>query len=235
MTIKEINCLVRNEKDDLLRKPKLAENLNDEELLMGEQILLRIKWLLEEEKKDGFVGCLFRRLVMKKQKGVKSFSGIGTIKHPYKIETNFGGGKFYDAHKGFKNKTYPQWIEQNYCYSNCLQFILVTDKECKLLSGIGYMDKPFLHSVILVKDKIIDFNDHIVMDKDLYVALTKFECLAEVDAKHIRETIDFVFSKRSVLRKSNLQTVTINFAYDDVLDYLKDENRQKEQPKLGVY
>ena len=192
MTIEEINKLAKQEKVGLLRKPNLAENLNEEKLLDSEQILLRIKWFLEEEKKNGFVGCLFRRLVMKKQKGVKSFKGLGTIKHPFRIETEFGGGTFCDAHIGFKNNKYPEWIEQNYCYSNCLQFVLVTDKDCKLLSGIGYMDKPFLHSVILIKDKIIDFNYHVVMEKDLYISLTKFECLAEVDAKHIRETTDFV-------------------------------------------
>ena len=171
---------------------------------------------------------------MKKQKGVKSFKGVGTIKHPFKMQTEFGGGIFYDAHKGFRKNTYPEWIEQNYCYSNCLQFVLLTDKDCKLLSGIGYMDKPFLHSIILIKDKIIDFNYHVVMDRDLYMALTKFECLAEIDAKHVRETTDFILSKRSVLSASNLQTLTINFAYDDVLDYLNNESRQQEKPDLGI-
>ncbi len=234
MTIEEINELAQLERAEKLRKPIFAENLNHEELFNSEQILLRIKWLLQEQKEQGLVGCLYRRLVMKKQKGVNSFKGVGTLKHPYKIETDFGSGCFYDARKGFNKKKYPDFVAQNFCYSNCLQFALTTKIDCKILSGIGYMDKSFLHSVILIRDKIIDFNYHVAMDKDLYFALTKFECLEELDAKKVRETCDYVMSKRYVLSKSHLQTITINFAYDDVLDYLNNEDRQNEQPNLGI-
>lgn len=234
MTIEEINALAVNEKNGALRKPIDAEKFKKEDLFNQEQILLRIRWFLNEEKEKGIVGCLFRRLVMKKQKGVNSFKGLGTIKHPFKIETEFGSGTFYDVRKGFEKNTYPQWIKQNYCYSNCLQFILLTKVKCKLLSGIGYLEKPFLHSVVLIGDKIIDFNYHIVMSKDLYFKLTKFECLAELDAQKIRESNDFILSKEDVLTNSCLQTVTLNFAFDDVLDYLHDEERQKNQPQLGI-
>ena len=234
MTIEEINFLAKQEKEGLLRKPTSAQNYTQEDLQTQEQLLLRIRWFLEEEKANGFVGCLFRRIVMKKQKGVKSFQGLVTIKHPYKIETDFGGGTLYDARKGFNKKTYPEWIEQNYCYDNCLKFALLTKLDCSVLSGLAYMDKPFLHSVILVKDKIIDFNYHIVMDKELYFKLVKFECMAKVNAKQVRDTSDFVVSKRSILNKSNLKTITMNFAFDDVLDYLQNEERQIAQPELGI-
>lgn len=234
MTIEEINELAQLEKTEKLRKPISAENLTQEELFNSEQILLRMKWLLQEQKEQGLVGCLYRRLVMKKQKGVRLFKGLGTIKHPYRIETDFGSGSFYDARKGFNKKRYPDFVAQNFCYSNCLQFALTTKIDCKILSGIGYMNKPFLHSVILIGDKIIDFNYHVVMDKDLYFALTKFECLAELEAKRVRKDFDFVLSKRYILSKSNLKTTTINFAYDDVINYLNNEDRQLEQPNLGI-
>lgn len=234
MTIEEINELAREEKAGLLRKPKDAENMSLEDLQKQEQLTLRMKWFVDEEKNNGLVGCAYRRLFMKKQKGVKSFKGIGTIKHPCKIETDFGVGTFYDARKGFDKKTYPDFIEQNFCYSNCLQFALVTKFDCKILSGIGYMTKPFLHSVILVDGKVIDFNYNMVINKDLYFKLVKFECLAELDAQKTRDTFDFVCSKRDLLRKSNLQTIIINFAYDDVLDYLKNEERQIEKPDIGI-
>lgn len=234
MKIDEINELARQEKAGLLRKPKDAENMQEQDLKTTEQLLLNIRWFLEQEKTQGFVGCAYRRLVMKKLNGVKSFKGMGSIKHPCKIETDFGSGSFYDVRKGFKKKTYPDFVEQNFCYSNCLQFALTTKINCKILSGIGYMEKAFLHSVILIEDKVIDFNYHIVMSKDLYFKLVKFECLAEVDAQKARDTFDFVCSKTDVLNKSKLQTITINFAYDDVLDYLNNETRQAEQPNLGI-
>lgn len=234
MTIEEINALAISEKNGELRKPKNAENVCTEDLTSQEQLLLRVRWFLNEEKENGFVGCLFRRLVMKKQKGVKSFKGLGTRKNPYKIKTDFGNGTFYDARKGFEKNKYPEWIEQNYCYSNCYQFVLLTKVDCKVLSGIGYMDKSFLHSVLLVGDKIIDFNYHIVMSKDLYFKLTKFECLAEIDAKKIRDNIELFMSKRDVLTSSNLQCVTMNYAYDDVVDYLNSKERQEKQPNIGV-
>ena len=235
MTIEEINELAKNEKAGLLRRPQGAENASQEELNTAEQLLSHIRWFLEEEKEQGFLGCAYRRLVMKKLKCVKSFKGLGSIKHQYKIETDFGSGSFYDVRKGFNKKEYPDFIQQNFCYSNCLQFAIVTRMDCKILSGIGYMGKPFLHSVILIDDKIVDFNYHVVIDKDLYFNITKFECLAEVDAKKIRDSFDFVCSKRDALRNSKLQTVTINFAYDDVMDYLNNKQRQEEQLDLGIY
>ena len=234
MNIEEINALAVDEKNGVLRKPMSVEEYSKEELFNQEQILLRIRWFLNEEKQKGFVGCLFRRLVMKKQKGVESFKGLGTIKHPFKIETEFGSGTVYDARKGFEKNTYPQWIRQNYCYSNCLQFVLLTKVKCKLLSGIAYLEEPFLHSIVLIGDKVIDFNYHIVMSKDLYFKLTKFECLAEIDAQKIRDTNDFILSKEDILTSTCLQTITINFAYDDVLSYLQNEERQKIQPQLGI-
>ena len=72
------------------------------------------------------------------------------------------------------------------------------------------------------------------MNKDLYYSITKFECLSEVEAQKIRETMNFVVSKRDVLRTAKLECLTFNFAYDDVLDYLANEERQKEQPELGI-
>lgn len=104
MTIEEINELARKEKAGLLRKPKSAENISLEDLQTQEQLFLRMKWFLDEEKANGLVGCAYRRLFMKKQKSIKSFKGIGTIKHPCKIETDFGGGTFYDVRKGFNKK-----------------------------------------------------------------------------------------------------------------------------------
>jgi len=234
MNIEEINNLVKTEQDGCLRFPIKAQDISEEEAEKGEQLLLRLKWFLDEEKEHGFVGCLFRRLLMKKQKGINSFAGLGTIKHPYKVKTDFGEGVFYDARKGFDKNRYPEWIKQNHCYSNCLQFALLTKVDCEILSGIAYMDKPFLHSVILFKDKVIDFNYNIVMSKDLYCAITKFECLAELSADRVRETVDLVMSKRDILTKSNLSCVTINFAFEDVLDYLQNEQRQINQPNLGV-
>lgn len=96
------------------------------------------------------------------------------------------------------------------------------------------MEKPFLHSVILVENKVIDFNYNIVISKDLYFKLVKFECLAEVDAQKARDTFDFVVSKRDLLNKSKVQTLTMNFAFDDVLDYLQNEERQIEKPDIGI-
>ena len=234
MKIEEINELARQEKIGLLRKPKDAQNMQEQDLKTTEQLLLNIRWFLEQEKTQGFVGCAYRRLVLKKLNGVRSFKGMGTIKHPCRIETDFGSGLFYDARKGFDKKEYPDFIQQNFCYSNCLQFALTTKINCKILSGIGYMEKPFLHSVILVNDKVIDFNYHVVMSKELYFKLVKFEILAEVDAQKARDTFNFVCSKRDILTKTKLQTITINFAYDDVLDYLKNEEKQIDQTNLGI-
>ena len=111
---------------------------------------------------------------------------------------------------------------------------MFTKVDCQILSGIAYMNEPFLHSVILFKDKVIDFNYNIVMSKELYFAITKFECLAELSASRVRETVDLVMSKRDILTKSNLSCVTINFAFEDVLDYLQNEQRQINHPNLGV-
>lgn len=96
------------------------------------------------------------------------------------------------------------------------------------------MEKPFLHSVILVNGKIIDFNYNMVIDKDLYFKLVKFESLAELDAQKARDTFDFIIWRRDMLNKSKVQTLTMNFAFDNVLDYLQNEERQIEKPDIGI-
>ena len=72
MTIEKINNLVIEEQNKCLRKPIGAENLTNEDALDLKRLLTTIRWYLNDEKERGFVGCLFRRIIMKKEKRIIS-------------------------------------------------------------------------------------------------------------------------------------------------------------------
>lgn len=229
MTIKEINQLVRDEDNKVLRNPIEVDEYTKAELYMQKRIMDGVNYLLTQEKTPWIIKRMAQKQVVKSLSGVIDLKGKGLYKDPYFIKTRFGSGSFYRANEIFKDRKTPKDIKRNFCYSNAQLFALTTDIDCKVVSGIAYLDKPFLHSVVSVGKKIIDFNFNVVMDADLFYKLTKFEILAEIDSKTLKSSIEIYEQKKSLFKDSKIQTVTMVFAFEDFLDWLNNEERQQNE------
>jgi len=116
-----------------------------------------------------------------------NMNGEGTIKNPFKLNINYGTGEFYNSHFLFSNSEYPKFVKPNNCHTNAYKFAKMFIGECQVLFGICETDHPFLHSVVKIKDFIVDFNYNLVMSENLYFSLFNFEVLNTINNKDIRK------------------------------------------------
>lgn len=192
---------------------------------------------------SNFMYCsLVAKRAIKKCKYVNSFKGLGTTKTPYKIESKYGNGEIVNARELFKGKDYPKWFKPYKCFENSFNFSYALAKEnvdAKLLSGILYAGAyPKLHSVVELPnfksmgDCIVDFNYHFVISKDLYFKMLDFEILNCVDNKRFIENNIKTKNKEEILK--NIDAMYIDFAYDDVLDYMDNKDKQKQNMDLTI-
>lgn len=237
MTIEEVSELRKQEKNRTLRKPNcikepvtiVEKSLQQQKILIGNQIckLLNKKGVMQN---FSYTSLLYKSII-RNSFAIKTFKGLGTKKRPYTIDSEFGKGKIWNAHEFFKKKKFPDYIEKKHCFGNCftMAYNLAYHKiPAKVLSGISNnYDHSFLHSVIEAENKyIIDFNLNLCIDKDLYCKFFPFEVLSELEGKRILKDKDFVDSNIKVLK--DMSIMYFNFAYDDVIDYIKNEERQQQ-------
>ena len=218
MSIEEINNLIKDENNGNLRKPELLENKTKQEILKAREILsIIVGNIIENPNRDRFLSSLIGRRFMENA-GIEQLVDINPSVRMYSVKTKFGDGLFFDAHRLYRDGKYPSYIKSGFCYSNAYAFVLNNNVKSKVVSGIAYLDKPFLHSVVLTAGgQVIDFNYNLVMNADLYFKLFNFEILAEVESKKIKETYHFLENNLDVYDKYNIQSYTLNFAFDDVL------------------
>ncbi len=164
---------------------------------------------------------------------LKGLTGAGTKNDPYIIETTFGKGEFYDASALIKIEMLKK-IEKGFCFNNSYRMSMGLAKngyKCEQLSGIGFITKPFLHSVICYKHKkdgkkyILDLNYDLIMCYDFYVKLFSFEVLAKTNGKTIYEDLC------EIMRACKKFEYT---ASDYELAFAYEETMQKIKKQLGI-
>lgn len=231
MKIEEVTKLRKQEQNYMLRTTafnygnlQISEDLDMQRAVIIDH--LRDITKRNQKKQNLNISILIDRLIIKKSKAVKKFKGLGTTDKPYRIDCVFGKGRILNAHELFELKQYPTYIKKQFCFSNCLYCVNSLAHhgvKAKIISGIANVhSRPFLHSVIEIDNGyIVDFNYDFAMDKSLYINLFNFEILSTVSGKKLVED-DTV--RR--LKKKFVNAMYVNFAYDDVLSYLKNPNMQ---------
>ena len=227
MTIRELTNLRKEELSGKLRMPKTVFSVNDTKKLR--EINKAVEFL---SRADRGSLLLLLKMVIKGFDGVKDLKGVGVENCPYEISTDFGSGAFYGAHECFDGGVYPKDIVGFQCFNNC--YIAITKgyiKDCQILSGIAYRggEKSFLHSVIKLEDKILDFNYNMCMDMDLYVKLFNFEVLSELDSTTLMKSYPVIRKHQRYLREKGFSTAYAVFAFEDLIDYLQNKNRRENE------
>ena len=227
MTIEETEKLFKDEMNRILRCPKLINETSRADLF-NKHLLYKIiiDKVIRNSNREEFLSSLLSRRRLRhigKSKIIKQEDG------KYKLTSDFGENVFFDARELFVDKKYPNYIEPYYCFNNSHLYILKTEKEAKVLSGISFVGKPFLHSVVLIGDYIVDFNYDLVMSKYLYCQLTSFEVLEELSSEKLLEYKDMLIENRNLL---NMPAYLLNFAFDEVIENLKIKIENKN--KVGL-
>lgn len=225
MTVEEIKKLINDEDNKVLRKPNTLKGKKYEDVLNAHKTLkIIIDDVIKNDDREHFLNSMLGKRKMRSV-GITKIKTINKVVCMHKIQSYLGEGVFFDAHKLFDDGNYPKWIKPNHCFSNSHLHILQTGIKAKILSGIIFIGKPILHSVILVGDNIIDFNYNLVMSKDLYLNLTHFEILEELDYKQILD------NKNVIKGMKNIQSYVLNFAFDEAIE---TEKARFNQTKEGV-
>lgn len=221
MTIEEIEKLGEDQLNKRLRQPKTLEGETRDKLMMvHEQFVFIIDKILRNPKREEYLsGSLFAKAIMKKI-GIKNLKSLDNWVGSYQIKSELGNGIFFDAHKLFADNKYPEWLKPYYCFDNTRIYITNLGLEGRILSGIAFVGKPFLHSVLLIGDSVVDFNYDLVISKDLYFALTHFEVLAELTNKQLYE------NKKLINEIRGIDNYVFNFAFEDVLKLISEEKNK---------
>ena len=164
-----------------------------------------------------------------KEKLIKNFylSGKGDANSPFQLNSDIGSGSFYNAKLLFKDNKYPNFVKARNCHTNSYKFAKMYIGECEVLFGICHTSYSFLHSVVKIKDIILDFNYNLVMNEDLYYNLFNFEVLNTVKNSDIRTYNQPLID---ALSKNNL-TVTdgeVNACFYELLKLLNLKEKTQE-------
>ena len=156
---------------------------------------------------------------------VCGMTGDGTLEKPYKIKTKYGECEFCHAGHFFKGKGYPDFVKQFSCHDNSYNFATKRSEDCYIIAGIGYRDVPFLHSVIVVGTKILDFNYNLLMDASLYMELFNFELITLLSSDVIKEHLALINDNAQLLHDRKITFGHINFCFYDVIAMIEAENQ----------
>ena len=243
MKINEIEELIEEEKSGELRKPNCMIAKSDDEqkaiTLAFRAIAFFTKQNLTSNIFD-YVDDREERSALKElyySSIVNVFKGCGTKDEPFEIETTFGDGICCDDSSLLSYKE-RQAYEHGNCFTNAYYLAASLTKAgyvCKQLSGIAYLDEPFLHSVVYIENEdhepfILDFNYDMIMSYDLFVKFLIFEVLAETKGKDIVKAINFVH-KADKNFKFEVKNYQLAFALNEVL---KDYKLKLKQYLAGV-
>ena len=221
MELQEFRKLVEQESSNCLRLPLDVMHFSLEDIREKQNITTIIKEMmlscLVDEEKNRFQGLKFK-LVKK-----CNLTGKGTLQNPYHIQTNFGEGKFFNFYEYFKKGKIPSVFRKYDCHTNCFEFAVRSNKNCKILSGICFRNFSFLHSVLLIDDYILDFNYDLVMSKDLYVNLFNFEILNVVESEDIKKYVHMFYGGSHFFKENKITYGDVNYCFYELIDILNDE------------
>lgn len=155
-------------------------------------------------------------------------SGKGTREDPYFINTNFGCGNFLLYSKFLNANEDTSYIKKRYCFQNVYEFSKRCSKKCEIISGLAFRDYPFLHSVILLDDYVLDFNYNLAMSKDLYFKMFNFEVLTKVDSDYVKENAYLISKDSKFLTSNRIAYGDVAFCFEELVEILKQEKRCEE-------
>lgn len=226
MTIQEITDLRKLENENELRLPIRAQKLSQDECKHIYKIFYYMSSLTQFNEKNS---SLILKSILIRFPEVISIKGVGTRVSPFKIQTQYGCGEFFNARLLFEDGKYPINAIHGCCFMNCYNMALKLSKEnCSILSGIAFKGKrPFLHSVIKIGDKIIDLNYDMCIDAELYYGLFNFEVLSEVNSIVLVENCSVIEKYQKFLHEKGFSHLYANFALEALINYLEDENRDE--------
>lgn len=221
MELQDFRELVAQESSNTLRLPSPMLNSSGEDIKEKFKLTTLIKEMMattfveEEKNKLSRIRCK-----LEKQ---NNLTGNGTFQKPYHIQTNFGEGEFFNFYRYFKNGRIPSFFRKQECHYNCYEFALRQKRKSSILSGICCRNNPFLHSVLLIDDYILDFNLDLVMSKDLYINLFNFEILNTVDSEDIKMDAYKFYSGSKFFKENKITYGDVNFCYYEILDIINEE------------
>ena len=234
MTIEEVNDLAFKDRSQTLRRPKNMITTNEQKLKELYEMFYWIAYSLDKEHslRTGrfIVNAQTEFYVQKLLKRNPLLQDIteGDGENPTCLHTEYGDIQFTNADNYFKNHKYPPFLAKNYCYENnfFLSASYFSEKEkARQLTGISYIGKPFLHSVVYFEDGghglIMDFNLDLVMDAKMYLKLTSFETLAENDGQYISNKMHDLFKAKRDF-KFKCPEIYLAFCFDEVYLKLKE-------------
>lgn len=228
MTLEEAWQLRNDENCYRLRHSKYMENMTDREI---QETYLFARDFIKLVNGGEYGTSLLSKITVKciNLDGLHSIVGKGTTDCPYLVETDYGNGEVIQIKYLFKGKL-PRWVEPHKCFSNSIGMacILGRSHPGKVVSGIYDIGAPILHSVIEVygdadKPYICDFNIGVMMEKELYINIMKFEILSEVEFEKIIEN-------QKIWAHLPMNSYFAAFAFDDLIDYALDKDRQLNNP-----
>lgn len=155
-------------------------------------------------------------------------SGKGTIEDPYFINTNFGCGNFLHFSTFLGEDDDFSCFKKRFCFQNVFEFAKSKDQKSEILSGIAFRDFPFLHSVVLVDDYVLDFNYDLAMGKDLYFKMFNFEVLTKVDSDYVKENAYLINKDSKFLIANRIAYGDVAFCFEELVEILKQEKRCEE-------
>lgn len=220
MKIKEFREFYYAEQRELIRYPKGV--IKDDESL--EDKYLYSYWItgyLFHYFEEADSSSVDYKSLLKKN---ANLSGSGTKQDPYHITTQFGSGNFLHS-SNFLVGENLDYIKKRFCFQNVYEFAKRHSKKCEMLAGLAYRDYPFLHSVILVDDYVLDFNYDLAMSKDLYFKLFNFEVLNRVDSDYVKENMALINPDSKFLKMGRIAYGDVVFCFEELIEILKEEQR----------
>ena len=94
---------------------------------------------------------------------------------------------------------------------------------CEILSGICYRSYPFLHTVLLIDDYILDFNYDLIMAKDLYMDLFNFEVISKIKSEDVLANLKLFNGKNKFVKENKITYGDVCFCYYEMLEILKNK------------
>ena len=225
MKFKEFRKLCYDQANNQLRKPNCLTNLTEVQINQKFAITNIIKNFMAWS-------CDFDHMceAASLQKSLTKYygmTGYGTLNDPFTLKTDFGSGYMVYSNC-LLDKKISSFFTKQHSHCNSYEFAKRYPQHCEILSGIAFREIPFLHTVILIGDYVIDYNYDLAMSRELYLKLFNFEILNRIDGDDIKRNTH-LFNKKNSFFKNNLITYgDIVFCYYEILNYMnKEKNNQQ--------
>lgn len=225
MKLEEVRNFRDDENNGKLRHSKLYKKKSVEDRDNVYLVNTKIRELVDDV-------SIFVKYFAKRGGDLVQLEGKGTLDKPYNINCEYGEGRLYKLNNVFTDL--PKWVKKFECFGNCTGMAYVLGKKnCKgkVVGGIYDLGKPVMHAVIEMEidgaECIADFNFNMIIEKELYIKLFNFEIMAETEFKKVVENERF-------LRHCKFNSIFTAFAFDDLIDYLQDQDRQEISPLENI-